>query len=90
MALSRRVRLRTALRSGFAVEVRGAKAGARLMVVARYRGRLVARGRATASPAGSATVKLRFTAAGKARLKGVRRAALRLSGPAAVTVTLRR
>jgi hypothetical protein len=86
-----RAGLAAALRRGLAVRVTGVRAG-RLEVVARQGRRVVARGAVRLPRAGTAaTVRLRFTAAAKRRLRRARVAALTVTaGGARVAVTLRR
>jgi hypothetical protein len=87
-----RPRLAKALRRGIAVRVRGARAGQRLRLTAATAGRIVARGSATVpARATTATVRLRFTAAGRRALKHKRKVTLVVSGSALRgRITLRR
>jgi hypothetical protein len=83
--------LAAALRRGLAVRVTGVRTGT-LEVAARQGRRIVARGRARIAPAGAtATVRLRFTAAAKRRLRRARVATFTVTaGHARASVTLRR
>jgi hypothetical protein len=72
------------------VTLRGAKPGRRTITAKRGR-KVVARGSARVSAAGTATVTLRFTKAGKRALRGARTVKLAISGGGAkATVTLKR
>jgi hypothetical protein len=62
------------------VRVRGVAAGRRLTLTARSGRKVVASGAARAGKDGSATVTLRFTAAGKRTLRHARRAKLTVGG----------
>jgi Ca2+-binding RTX toxin-like protein len=79
--------LRTVLRTGLKVKVRGAKAGT-LKLTARQGGRVVARGQAKVGASGRATVRLRFTKAAVKRLRKARSVKLTVSG-GGVKATLR-
>jgi hypothetical protein len=86
----RKIALAKALRSGLPVSVRGARAGT-LKLRAKAGGKVVAAGSAKVGAGGRATVRLRFTKAGKKALRGKRKAKLVVSGGGVrVAVTLRR
>jgi hypothetical protein len=86
-----RVRLATALKSGFTVKVTGVKAGTSVKLSATRSGKLVARGSAKATKNGTATVKLKFTTKAKRSLRHAKSATLKISGGgASTTVTLKR
>lgn len=90
-----RAKLGAALRAGLKVRVAAPLAG-KVQLVARYKGRVVARGSVSVKANRTATAKLRFTAAGKRALRGARRASLQVTAtapgvePRTLKVTLRR
>ncbi len=92
LALAGRISLAKALARGVSVRVRGAAAGRRLALTARSGKTVVARGTARAGKDGGATVTLRFTGAGKRKLRGARSAKLTIAGAGLRTlaVTLKR
>lgn len=84
-----RARLRAALARGLVVRVAGLRPRARVALTARAGRRTVARGRASASAAGTAKVTLRFTRAGRRSLNHAKRARLTIAGAGrTVRVTL--
>jgi hypothetical protein len=86
-----RVRIATALKSGFTVKVTGVKAGTVLKLSATRSGKLVARGSAKATKSGTATVKLKFTTKAKRSLRHAKTITLKISGGgASTTITLKR
>ncbi len=84
-------RLRAALRTGLRVRISGAKPG-RIVVKARAGRTVVASGTGTARADGRASLVLRFTATGRARLQAKRRVTLSVGGTGLVTraITLKR
>lgn len=88
--LSGRPRLAKALRSGLTVRVTNAKAG-KLTLTARTGKTVVARGRTMVKAGQTATVKLKFTAKARAKLRRARSAKLTISGAGApLKVTVKR
>ena len=84
------VKLRRALAKGLPVKLTGAKAGA-VTLVARYRGKVVARAKGTVSADGALSARLKFTKAARKRLKRLARAKLAVSGGgASATIVLKR
>lgn len=91
VALVGTTRLRTALSRGVKLRLTGLTAGKRVTVKAKAGGKVVATGRVKASPAGTATVTLRFTKAAKRSLAGKTSVALKVSaGKTSGSVTLSR
>jgi Ca2+-binding RTX toxin-like protein len=76
--------LKAALRSGLAVRVTGA-AGGRLALTARAKGVRVGGCVVTVGADGSGKCTLRFTAAGRRKLRRAKRATIRISGPGVAT-----
>ena len=72
-------KLRTALSRGLVVKLFGAKPG-KASVVARHGRKVVARGSTTVKAGVPATVKVRFTKAGRRALRSKRKVTLKLSG----------
>jgi Ca2+-binding RTX toxin-like protein len=90
IALAGRVKLAAALRKGITVRVTGIKAGA-VKLAATRSGKVVARGQGKATKAGTATVKLRFTAKARRSLRRAKSVTLKVSGAGVSgTITLRR
>ncbi|WCB94411.1 hypothetical protein DSM104299_03147 [Baekduia alba] len=90
-ALAGKVTIAKALKSGFALEVSGAQAGTTLKLSATRTGKVVARGSAKVAKAGTATVKLRFTAKAKRALRHAKTLKLKVSGGGVTTtITLKR
>lgn len=87
LALSKRVKLRAALRSGLRLKLSGAKPGKRT-ITAKVGSRKVATGRAVVAKNGRATVTLRFSKAARKQLARRKSVALRISG-AGTTLTLK-
>lgn len=77
----------TVVRRGLVLRLTGATPGKRT-ITAKLGKRVVARGTGKVSSRGTATVRLTFTRAGKAALRGKRKATLAISG-AGLTTTLR-
>ncbi len=83
--------LALALKRGLRVRVRGAAAGARLVLTARRGRTKVASGRTRAGRSGAAVVTLRFSVAGKRSLERARSAVLTITGAGAqAVVSIRR
>jgi Ca2+-binding RTX toxin-like protein len=90
-ALAGKITLATALRSGFAIKVTGAKASAPLKLTATRSGTTVARGSGKTTKNGTATIKLRFTAQAKRALRHAKTLKLKVSGGGvSTTITLKR
>lgn len=87
--------LRKALRKGLAVRVTTSRAST-VQLVARYKGRVVARGTVKTRAGRAVAARLRFTSDGRRRLSRVRRAALRITAtapggpPRTTTIALKR
>lgn len=81
-----RVPLATALRHGLVVKVSGAAAGAKLALTARSGKRTLGTGRGTVGHAGTATIKIRFSAAGRRWAAARKRVSLTVSGGGASAV----
>jgi hypothetical protein len=88
----RRVSLRTALRRGFVITVKGAKPRATIRLTARSGSTTLATGRGKARADGTVSIRLRFTVAGRRRLKRATRVKLKIRGTGlpTLTTTLRR
>ena len=90
LRLAAKPKLRAALRSGLKVRITGLPAGT-VKVTAKHRGKVVARGRATAGADGTATATLRFTRAAKKVLARERKVRLAISaGSTSLALTLKR
>lgn len=84
------VKLRRALAKGLAAKLTGAKAGA-VKLVAKYRGKVVAKASGTVAADGTLSVRLKFSKAAKRKLKRLKTAKLAVSGGgASATVVLER
>jgi hypothetical protein len=85
-----KVRLRVALRKGFVVKLTGAAPG-RLTLKAKRGKRVVATGSGTVRANGTASVRLRFTKAGRRAVKRARTARLTIGGGGVrLSISLRR
>ncbi|HWH96390.1 MAG TPA: hypothetical protein VNT03_21180 [Baekduia sp.] len=83
--------LRALLKNGLTVTVRGRKAGAKVGVVLKRVGTVVAKGSGEAGPAGTAKVKVKVTKAGRTALRRATSAKLTLvAGSDRVALTLKR
>ncbi len=84
-----KVAIKKALAKGLAVKVTGAKPG-KVTLVAKARGKAVAKGSATVGDDGSASVKLKFTKAAKKSLRRLKKVSLVVSGGGAeATIVLK-
>ncbi|MCW3022771.1 MAG: hypothetical protein JWR30_2093 [Conexibacter sp.] len=89
VTLAGKVTLAAALKKGITVKVSGVKAGT-LKLAATRSGKVVARGSGKATKAGTATVKLRFTAKARKSLRRAKTITLKVSGNGVTgTITLR-
>jgi Ca2+-binding RTX toxin-like protein len=90
-ALGRKVTLAKALKSGFAVKVRGVDAGTTVKLAATRKGKVVARGAGKAAKNGTATITLRFTKQAKRSLRHAKSITLKVTGGGVTaTVALKR
>jgi Ca2+-binding RTX toxin-like protein len=87
-AMVGRVRLATALKSGFTIKLTGVTAGKVLKLSAARSGKVVARGSAKATKKGTATVKLKFTSKAKRALRHAKSVTLKVSGGGVTTTVV--
>lgn len=87
-AMAGRVRLTTALKSGFTIKLTGLKAATKVKLSATRSGKVVAKGSAKATKKGTATVKLKFTAKAKRALRHAKSVTLKVSGGGATTTVV--